>query len=150
MKKGSLSLLLGIALIFVLEGCSNLFGKKSAQTQINDGQLRGANLQSTYKPTRPFGMVYVPSGTFHMGPSDEDVNYAYSARNRQVSINGFWMDATEITNNEYRQFVNWVRDSVVARKMGYVKSGADGNEYVDWKKMQSMKWSDPKIGRAHV
>ena len=36
-----------------------------------------------------------------MGPSDEDVNYAYTARNKQVSIAGYWMDATEITNNEY-------------------------------------------------
>ena len=141
MKKGSLSLLLGIALIFVLEGCSNLFGKKSAQTQINDGQLRGANLQSTYKPTRPFGMVYVPSGTFHMGPSDEDVNYAYSARNRQVSINGFWMDATEITNNEYRQFIYWVRDSVAAVKLQLGKE-VDGQFAVDWKKAQAIKWYD--------
>ena len=43
-----------------------------------------------------------------MGPSDEDPAYAFSARNRSVSISGFWMDATEITNNEYRQFVQWV------------------------------------------
>ena len=49
----------------------------------------------------------------------------------------FWMDATEITNNEYRQFVFWVRDSVAARKMGYVKAGADGNEYVDWAEMKT-------------
>jgi formylglycine-generating enzyme required for sulfatase activity len=38
-----------------------------------------------------------------MGPSDEDMNFAYTARNKQVSINSFWMDATEMTNNEYRQ-----------------------------------------------
>ena len=54
-----------------------------------------------------------------MGPSDEDVNYAYTARNKSVSINGFWMDATEITNNEYRQFTNWVRDSIAAKLMGF-------------------------------
>jgi gliding motility-associated lipoprotein GldK len=55
------------------------------------------------------------------------------------------MDATEITNNEYRQFVWWVRDSIAAKKLGYVKAGTDGNEYVDWKKMQTLKWSDPKV-----
>ena len=27
------------------------------------------------------------------------------------------MDATEITNSEYRQFVNWVRDSIVRMKL---------------------------------
>ena len=72
------------------------------------------------------------------------VAYAFSARNRSVSISGFWMDATEITNNEYRQFVYWVRDSVVAKKIGYVKSDTDGNEYVDWAKMRTIKWDDPK------
>ena len=28
-----------------------------------------------------------------------------------VSVKAFYMDETEITNGEYRQFVNWVRDS---------------------------------------
>ena len=76
-----------------------------------------------------------------MGPSDEDVNYAYTARNKQVSINGFWMDATEITNNEYRQFVHWVRDSIAAKLMGYTKN-ADGVDYVDWAKAKTIKWGD--------
>ena len=80
-----------------------------------------------------------------MGPSDEDPAYAFSARNRSVSISGFWMDATEITNNEYRQFVYWVRDSVAARKLGYVKAGADGNEYVDWTKMKTIEMERSKV-----
>ncbi|GAA4321997.1 SUMF1/EgtB/PvdO family nonheme iron enzyme [Flaviaesturariibacter amylovorans] len=89
-------------------------------------------------------MVYVPQGTFHMGPSDEDPAYAFSSRNRSVSISGFWMDATEVTNNMYRQYTNWVRDSIVAKKMGYVKTGTDGAERVDWVKMKTIKWNDPK------
>ena len=51
-------------------------------------------------------MVYIPPGTFHMGPSDEDCELSsFSSRNKEVSISGFWMDATEITNNKYRQFL---------------------------------------------
>jgi gliding motility-associated lipoprotein GldK len=76
-----------------------------------------------------------------MGPSDEDINYAFTARNKQVSINGFWMDATEITNAEYRQFVYWVRDSIAAKLMGFVKN-SDGIDYVDWKKARTIKWGD--------
>ncbi|MBA1914262.1 SUMF1/EgtB/PvdO family nonheme iron enzyme, partial [Escherichia coli] len=81
------------------------------------------------------------------GPSDEDPAFAFSARNRSVSISGFWMDATEITNNEYRQFINWVRDSVAAKKLGapYVKDNADGTQTVDYVKMRTVKWNDPKI-----
>ncbi len=123
--------------------CKMLGGKnKSGSALPNDGQLHGVSPDSRWTPTRPPGMVYVNPGTFHMGPSDEDVNYSYTARNKSVSISGFWMDATEITNNEYRQFTNWVRDSTAAKLMGFVKQGADGNEYVDWKRASTIKWGD--------
>jgi len=121
--------------------CKMLSGKKKSGLP-NDGQLHGVAPGVRWNLTKPPGMVYVPPGTFHMGPSDEDVNYAYTARNKQVSISGFWMDATEITNNEYRQFTNWVRDSIAAKLMGYVKQGQDGNEYIDWKKASTIKWGD--------
>ena len=41
------------------------------------------------------------------------------------------MDETEITNSEYRQFVNWVRDSIVRQELAeaaYFKIGDDINE----------------------
>ena len=107
----------------------------------DDGQLHGVAPASKYNLSKPPGMVYIPPGTFHMGPSDEDINYAYTARNKQVSINGFWMDATEITNNEYRQFVYWVRDSIAATLMQYGKE-VDGKFQIDWKKTQTIKWGD--------
>jgi len=123
-----------------------LLGKKDKGSSLpNDGQLHGIAPGSRYVLPKPPGMVYIPQGTFHMGPSDEDPSYAFSARNRSVSISGFWMDATEITNNEYRQFVWDVRDSIVAKKLGYVKAGADGIEYVDKAKMKTLKWGDPKV-----
>jgi sulfatase modifying factor 1 len=135
-----------IASMLMLAGCG-ILGKKDGKGKglPNDGQLYGIAPASKYSLPKPPGMVYIPQGTFHMGPSDEDPAYAFSARNRSVSISGFWMDATEITNNEYRQFVVWVRDSVAARKLGYVKAGQDGVEYVDQAKMKTVKWDDPKF-----
>ena len=121
--------------------CKSSGGKKSAGLP-NDGQLHGVAPGSKWSLPKPPGMVYIPPGTFHMGASDEDVSYAFTSRNKQVSISGFWMDATEITNNEYRQFTNWVRDSIAAKLMGYVRQGTDGNEYVDWKKAKTIKWGD--------
>ena len=108
-----------------------IIGKKDKNNGFtNDqGQLgNGVSPGGRYALPKPPGMVYIPQGTFHMGPSDEDPSYAFSARNRSVSISGFWMDATEITNNEYRKFIEWVRDSVAAKKLGapYVKENADG------------------------
>lgn len=122
--------------------CKMLSGKKKSGALANDGQLHGVSPDAKWSMPKPFGMVYVPPGTFHMGPSDEDVNYAFTARNKQVSISGFWMDATEVTNNEYRQFTNWVRDSIAAKLMGYVKPDASGEERVDWTKVKTIKWGD--------
>src|SRR3954471_17018115 len=102
-------------------------------------QLMGIATGPKDKLPMQYGMVYIPQGAFHMGPSDEDPAYAFSARNRSASISGFWMDATEVTNNMYRFFTKWVSDSIVAKKLGYVKSGADGNEYIDWVKMKNFK-----------
>lgn len=137
--KNTLSIFLAVAAIASLTGCSK---KNKGSMLPNDGQLHGVAPSAKGAMSRPIGMVYVPSGTFHMGPSDEDVNYAYTARNKQVSISGFWMDATEITNNEYRQFSYWVRDSIAAKMMGFIKQGKDGNEYIDWKKASTIKWGD--------
>ena len=129
-----------LAVIAVILSSCGKFGKSKGQP--DDGQLHGVAPGARYVMSKPFGMVYVPPGTFHMGPSDEDINYTFTARNKQVSISGFWMDATEITNNEYRQFTNWVRDSIAGKLMGYVKQGTDGVEYLDWPKVKTIKWDD--------
>ncbi len=135
--------LIALVAIVSLSSCKLIGGKnKGGKSLPNDGQLHGVEPGSRWNLTKPLGMVFVPPGTFHMGPSDEDINYAYTARNKQVSISGFWMDATEITNNEYRQFTNWVRDSIAAKLMGMIKQGSDGNEYVDWKRAKTIKWGD--------
>ncbi|HXO75770.1 MAG TPA: SUMF1/EgtB/PvdO family nonheme iron enzyme [Puia sp.] len=135
----NLSVLTAFFALFLMAGCK--LGGKSGKGLPDDGQLHGVAPATSYNLAKPPGMVYIPPGTFHMGPSDEDVNYAYTSRNRQTSISGFWMDATEITNNEYRQFTNWVRDSTAAVLMQYGKD-VDGRFQIDWKKASTIKWGD--------
>jgi len=139
MKMKNLSILTAFCAIFLMAGCK--LGGKSGKGLPDDGQLHGVAPASAYNLTKPPGMVYIPPGTFHMGPSDEDVNYAFTSRNQQTSISGFWMDVTEITNNEYRQFTNWVRDSLAATYMQYGKD-VDGRFAIDWKKAATIKWGD--------
>jgi formylglycine-generating enzyme len=67
----------------------------------------------------PFGMAYIPRGSFRMGPND-DQNLDLYNPSKTVSVEAFWMDDTEITNNEYRQFVFWVRDSIARKLLGEV------------------------------
>ncbi len=142
MNNRLLYLIAAIAITTSANSCKMLGGKKKSGALTNDGQLHGVAPAARWSLPKPPGMVYIPPGTFHMGPSDEDANYAYTARSKQVSISGFWMDATEVTNNEYRQFTNWVRDSIASKLMGFVKQGPDGNELVDWTKAKTIKWGD--------
>jgi gliding motility-associated lipoprotein GldK len=129
------------AMAFAVSGCSK---KGQAKGVPDNGQLVGVTSSAKASMGKPLGMVYVPPGTFHMGPSDEDINYNFTARNKQVSINGFWMDATEITNSEYKQFVNWTRDSLAAKESGYGKE-TDGTFTVDWKKANTIKYEDKAV-----
>lgn len=80
------------------------------------GQLVGARGQE-WHPVKPLGMVLVPGGAFVMGKSSYDIAGLQNAPTKTVTVRSFYMDETEITNSEYRQFVNWVRDSVIRQKL---------------------------------
>ena len=73
-----------------------------------------------------YGMLYIPAGGFTMGQSDQDVPFAQYTRAKTVSVQAFYMDQTEISNNEYRQFVYWVRDSLARRLLSRWSMGPDG------------------------
>ena len=48
-------------------------------------------------------VVWIPGGTFRMG---SDRHYPEEAPSRRVTVSGFWMDRTPVTNREFRSFVN--------------------------------------------
>ena len=85
-----------------------------------NGYLTGVQDRENWFQDDPYGMVYIPMGSFNMGPSDQDVAFGVTSQSKTVSLPAYYMDQTEITNNEYRQFVNWVRDSIARRLMGEV------------------------------
>jgi formylglycine-generating enzyme required for sulfatase activity len=87
----------------------------SCTTQSSNGHLIGASGRPVWYQADPYGMLYIKSGAFNMGQSDQDVPSTNNNKTKTVSVAAFYMDQTEITNNEYRQFVNWVRDSIALR-----------------------------------
>jgi len=101
-------ILLGTITALVLSGCSNS----------GSGELVGVQKREKWFEPDPYGMVKVPMGSFVVGPSDEDITFNMNSQSKTISVDAFWMDETEITNNEYRQFVHWVIDSIVRRKLG--------------------------------
>jgi formylglycine-generating enzyme required for sulfatase activity len=82
------------------------------------GELIGVQGRRPWFQPDPYGMLYIPAGSYNMGQSDEDVPFSHTTRSKTVSIAAFYMDQTEISNNEYRQFVYYVRDSIARRILG--------------------------------
>lgn len=104
------------------------------------GELTGVLDRPSWSGINPYGMVYVPSGTLMIGPSDQDVNSTFVQRPKTISIVGFFMDETEITNNEYRQFVYWVRDEMAHRELDHYIEGENETQIVDWE--QELDWEN--------
>ena len=80
------------------------------------GELIGVQGKK-WHPEKPYGMELIPGGSFIMGKADDDLAGVNDAPSKTVTVRAFYMDATEITNSEYRQFVHWVRDSIVRMKL---------------------------------
>lgn len=141
--------------LFVLAGCSNT----------GNGQLIGVQDRADWYQPDPYGMVFIPMGSYNMGVSDQDVPYAHVSQSKTVSVQAFYMDETEITNNEYRQFVHWVRDSIVHYALGQMRDpetygkhfikdeegrpvdrcrrSGGGCYVIDWS--QEIQWENPEV-----
>ncbi len=127
-----------------------------------NGELIGVKQRNFKSNEVPYGMVYIPAGTYLMGQTDQDITFANIAQNKQVTIPAFYMDETEITNSEYRQFVNWVRDSIaitdylqddtyyIQPRNAGANTTAAGRKYIDWKKVGNGSgiWGGGRKGAA--
>ena len=82
------------------------------------GELNGITKKTKrFQEENPYGMVFIKRGSFIMGANDQSAIGSLSDKSINVTVDAFWMDATEITNNEYKQFVYWVRDSIAMRML---------------------------------
>ena len=65
-----------------------------------------AERRSAVQVREPVGsdMVAIPGGTFRMG---SDRHYPEEAPAHRVTVDGFWIDRTPVTNAQFRAFVRW-------------------------------------------
>lgn len=135
-----------VSAAFSFVGCTGPGGGSG----FGNGELVGVKRQGKWKETAPHGMVFVRRGTLNIGPSDQDPA-ASTVPSRTVSVDAFWMDDTEITNSEYRQFVHWVRDSIARQTLGQqypeflITEDRNGNPIdpprISWR--ERIRWDDP-------
>jgi len=89
------------------------------------GELTGVKYKKKWFSEKPFGMALIPGGSFTMGKQDQDLIGTMSTPTKTVTIRPYYMDETEITNNEYKEFVFWVRDSIVRTRLGFQQEFAE-------------------------
>jgi formylglycine-generating enzyme required for sulfatase activity len=94
-------------------------------------------------------MVFIPGGAYYMGASDEQIDKSQVNFKKVVSVQSFWMDRTEVTNEQYRKFVNYVADSMkylvlYTTSKNLTQSDPEDTLHVNWKNINQINKSLPK------
>ncbi len=105
--------------IFMLVSCMG-----TQRSNAIGGELTGIGGAAINEPA-PYGMVLVERGSIKIGDEEVDSLWGTSSSVKDVSVDAFWMDETEVTNAEYRQFVYWVRDSIIRERLADPAYGGD-------------------------
>lgn len=145
MKKGLFAI--GILILAsVVVSCMSSRGFSEA----SGGEVTGIGGTSISEPA-PYGMVLIRRGSLKMGTDKTDSLWGKKMPEREISVDAFWMDETEVTNSKYRQFVFWVRDSILRERMaaaGYEeykitedKNGDPVKPHLNWAK--PLPWRNP-------
>lgn len=142
-------IILGVMPFILLDSCIS----SSSSSSSTGGEVTGVGGMSYNEPT-PYGMVFVKKGSLKVGTEETDTLWGVSIPTREISVDGFWMDAHEVSNAKYRQFVYWVRDSIIRERLADPNYAGDetykieedkyGNPvtpYLNWKK--PIPWRRP-------
>ena len=97
-------------------GASAMAGCAVGPRNATGGEVTGVGGVYLSEPA-PRGMVLIDRGSIKAGPQEDDSLWNVRADARGVSVDAFWMDETEVTNSEYKQFVYWVRDSIIRERL---------------------------------
>lgn len=76
------------------------------------GELVGVGNAKNFREANPYGMLFIKKGSFMMGANTQSAVFEQPDNILMTTVEAFWMDETEVTNTEYMQFVQWVRDSI--------------------------------------
>lgn len=99
------------SLMLTIQGC--LLG----QGRYDQGEVLGVPGRAGWKMEAPFGMVFVPGGSFTIGSVDHDAASRVNPP-RQVAVSSFYADEHAVTNNQYRQFIDALLKEATAGRTG--------------------------------
>ena len=119
-KKSLIMVVVALASCYTMTACMG----SSSTANATGGELTGVRGAAYNEPT-PFGMVAVRKGSLKVGLENNDTLWGSEFPTREISVDGFWMDEKEVSNAKYRQFVYWVRDSIIRERLADPAYGGD-------------------------
>jgi len=93
----------------LMSSCSK--PQKSEKTGItyNDKKTGGYEKFRKTHPSPGPGLIPIEGGTFVMGGSaNQDVTFDYNNVRRRVSVGSFYMDETEVANQDWLDYLHWI------------------------------------------
>ena len=120
-----ITLLAGILLLSCKEKREKQELNSTADTQTDSKRSLNIIIEKPDGIKTPEGMVWIPGGTFIQGAISSDkmaMNHEKPAH--KVVVDGFFMDKTEVTNGEFKKFVD---------ETGYVTVA---ERPIDWEEMK--------------
>ena len=122
-------------------------------SSMQGGEVTGVNGTSVNEPA-PYGMVLIQRGSIKIGDENIDSLWGTGTPVKNISVDAFWMDEAEVSNAKYRQFIYWVRDSIIRERLADPAYGGDETfkitedeygepitPYLNWKK--PIPWKKP-------
>lgn len=111
--------LLALCLVICLTGCKDF--QQSNITELNEIDA----VESNTKPILENGMIFIKGDTYTMGALEQS-NTGDAKSPQKVKVNSFWMDETEVTNAEFKKFID---------ETGYVTLA---ERPIDWEEMKKI------------
>lgn len=129
-------------LLLVTSSCAS-----RTRTNRVGGELVGSTLASWKEPV-PYGMVLIPQGSIVLGHTQKDSIWGDSGESKAISVDAFWMDQMEVTNAQWRQFVYYVRDSIIRERLADPTYGGNPDYKITTDKYDNpiephLDWSKP-------
>ena len=125
-----------------------LIGFNAAHAQRKGVRLKKlVTKNSSASATVPIQMIEIPTGTFLPESRRDSASDAERDKIKPILISGFYISQTEVTNAQYKEFVNWVRDSIAAKMLGgqYLNVSSANDTAINWKNASRINYSDPEV-----
>jgi sulfatase modifying factor 1 len=92
----------------LLSSCSKHDKSQKTGIPYNNKAYGYSKFRQTHPAPGP-GLIAIEGGTFVLGGSaDQDINFEYNNVRKRVTIPAFYMDETEVSNQDWLDYLHWI------------------------------------------